>query len=363
MRTILSKKTVIYAVVAFFSVSLFGQNGRTASIEFNKLVHDFGDIQLNSGKQSHTFTFKNISQQPIVIQTVISSCGCTTPEWTKSPVKPGESGKIEVTFLNDQGPYPFDKSLTVYVTGTPKPIILRIKGVVHEKQKSLKQLFPEIFGQMALRKSPVDVGQIMQGSVDRETIEIANTSGTPIKVTFADLTKGLTLNVNPTTIEAGSKGELVVNIDTKAENNWGLTSYQAIPVVNGKRVSKKLVIQATIREDFSNLKKGEIDQSPLPMASKSSFNFGSIPSGSKIETTFEIKNLGRRDLVIHKIDVSEGKADINYPGKIAPGSIGKISVSINTAGHFGEKIYILTLITNSPSRPLVNLLVTGQITK
>ncbi|MEN6618899.1 MAG: DUF1573 domain-containing protein [Rikenellaceae bacterium] len=356
-------KVIIYTVSALVSVSLSGQNDRVASIEFNKLVHDFGDIQMSSGKQSYTFTFKNISQQPVVIQTVISSCGCTTPEWTKSPVKPGETGKIAVTFLNDQGPYPFDKSLTVYVTGSPKPLILRIKGIVHEKQKSIKQLFPETFGPMALRRSPVDVGQITQGSVDHETIEIANISRTPIKVTFADITKGLTLKITPATLAPDSKGELLISIDTRTQTNWGLTSYMATPVINGKKASRKIVITATIREDFSNLTKTEIDQAPLPMASKSSFNFGTVSSGNKIDTTFEIKNLGKRDLIIHKIDINEKGVETTNPGKIASGSTGKIIVKVNTAGHFGEKIYILTLITNSPSRPIVNLLLTGEIIK
>jgi len=359
----LSKKIILYIVAVFFSMSLSGQDNRNSSIEFNKQVHDFGDIMLSSGKQSYTFTFKNITQQPVVIQTVISSCGCTTPEWTRSPVKPGGSGKVGVTFLNDQGPYPFDKSLTVYVTGSSKPVILRIKGVVHEKKKNIRQLFPVLFGQLGLRKSPVDLGQVMKGSVDRETIDVANTSGTPIKVTFVNLTKGLSLSVNPSTIQPGSKAVLSINIDTKADANWGLTSYQATPVINGKTVSKKLLFRAIIIEDFSNFSKEEINNSPLPMASKSSFNFGTISSGNKIETTFEIKNIGRKDLVIHKIDVSEKGMNADNPSKIAPGSSGKIAVSINTGGKFGEKIYILTIITNSPSRPIFNLLVTGEITK
>ncbi len=363
MRAKINSKIIILLFASLIYGSIYGQNNNNQGIEFDKMIHNFGDLQLSSGKQNCTFTFKNISQQPIVIQTVISSCGCTTPEWTKNPVKPGESGKINVTFLNDQGPYPFDKSLTVYVSGSPRPLILRIKGVVHEKQKSLKQLFPEKFGAMAMRKSPIDGGQLIQGSVANQSFEIANISTAPIKVTFTNLSKGLTISVNPATIAPGNRGEMVVNIDTKIEKNWGFTAYKATPVINGKTVSKVLTINTIIREDFSNLKKEDIDQAPLPMASKSSSNFGIISSGKIIETSFDIKNIGRKDLIIHKIDTSESEVELKYPEVIAPGSTGTIKVSINTTGKFGEKIYILTLITNSPSRPLVNLLVTGQITK
>ena len=363
MRVFFSLKLIVVTIAILLSAPIYGQDQNGASIEFNKKIHDFGDIQLSAGKQNYTFTFKNVSQQPVIIQTVISSCGCTTPTWTKNPVKPGESGKLSVTFLNDQGPIPFDKSLTVYVTGSSKPIILRIKGVVHAKKKSLRQLFPVTFGSMALRKSPIDAGQINQGTVDHETAEIANISSSPIKITFADLSKGLSLSVTPETLAPGSKGELIITIDTKVQKNWGLTSYVATPVINGKKASKKLEITANIRDDFSDLSKADIDQAPLPMATKSSFNFGTISSGSKIDTVFEIKNLGRKDLLIHKIDVNEKGVEVVNPGKISPGASAKISVKINTTGQTGEKTYILTLITNSPTRPIVNLLLSGEITK
>ncbi|MFA5850810.1 MAG: DUF1573 domain-containing protein [Bacteroidales bacterium] len=363
MRLFYNIKFIITTIAVLLATSVSGQDQRVASIEFNKKIHDFGDIQLSAGKQNYTFTFKNISQQPVIIQTVISSCGCTTPTWTKNPVQPGESGKLSVTFLNDQGPIPFDKSLTVYVTGSPKPIILRLKGVVHAKKKSIKQLFPVLFGAMALRKSPIDVGQINQGTIDHETVEIANISSSPIKVTFTDLSKGLSLTVTPETLAPGSKGNLMITIDTKVQKNWGLTSYVATPVINGKKASKKFEISATIREDFSDLNKTDIDQAPLPMASRSSLNFGTISSGNKIDTIFEIKNLGRKDLLIHKIDLNEKGVEVANPGKISPGASAKINVKINTAGQFGEKIYILTLITNSPTRPIINLLLSGEITK
>ena len=43
---------------------------------------------------------------------------------------PGESGEIQATFLNDQGPFPFEKSLTVYTSASNKPVILRLRGIV-----------------------------------------------------------------------------------------------------------------------------------------------------------------------------------------------------------------------------------------
>ncbi len=46
----------------------------------------------------HTFNFKNTGTQPLVIERVDVSCGCTTPAWTKEPIMPGKSGFITAKF-------------------------------------------------------------------------------------------------------------------------------------------------------------------------------------------------------------------------------------------------------------------------
>ena len=82
-------------------------------LEIDKTIHNFGDIMLGSGPVSCTFTFKNISEKPVVVYNVVSSCGCTDVSWTKEPLRPGASGNVSVTYSNDEGPYPFDKTITM----------------------------------------------------------------------------------------------------------------------------------------------------------------------------------------------------------------------------------------------------------
>jgi hypothetical protein len=361
MRSYLFLKIAVITFLLLYSPAI---NSQPRTVEFNKSVHDFGDIMLNSGHHKYTFTFRNISKQPIVIQTVISSCGCTTPVWTKSPVLPGNSGKLEVTFLNDQGPYPFDKSLTVYITGEPRPIILRIKGVVHEKPKSLKELFPEDFGGVSFRSSLTDIGNIAQGDIKTEIIEVANTSGRAIDVSFISRSKGLNFEVTPSRIPANSKAELKITVNTNAERNWGATVYSAIVSVNGREIpGREIRVTANIRDNFSSLTKEETDNAPLPMANSSSFDFGRAVQGSVIKTSFRIRNLGRRDLLIYKIDTGDESIIATHPSSIAPGATGVIDVKIELSGSPGEKGHILSLITNSPTRPVINLIITGNIIK
>jgi hypothetical protein len=46
----------------------------------------------------HLFSFKNTGTGTLVIQNVLSTCGCTAPEWPKEPIEAGAEGKIRIVF-------------------------------------------------------------------------------------------------------------------------------------------------------------------------------------------------------------------------------------------------------------------------
>ena len=50
-------------------------------LEVDRMVHNFGNILLGSGPVSCTFTVRNISDKPLVIYNVASTCGCTDVQW------------------------------------------------------------------------------------------------------------------------------------------------------------------------------------------------------------------------------------------------------------------------------------------
>ena len=132
---------------------------------------------------------------------------------------------------------------------------------------------------------------------------------------------------------------------------------------NSKVLGEKIIVQSRILDNFSNLSQEEKSQSALPMANNSSFNFGVVKGGEVVTRTFEVKNLGQRDLVIYKAEFNEKGATTKFNSPVKPGQTCKVEVLINTKGFEGDKTFQITLITNSPTRPVVNLLVAGNITK
>ncbi|GAB6013264.1 DUF1573 domain-containing protein [Viscerimonas tarda] len=83
---------------------------------------------LRKGQTSKTsFFLKNTGKQPLVINHVDTSCGCTVPSWEKQPVKPSETTEIKVEITPATTGY-FQKTITVYCNIENNFVHLSIKG-------------------------------------------------------------------------------------------------------------------------------------------------------------------------------------------------------------------------------------------
>lgn len=78
-------------------------------------------------EQKVVFALTNTGSRPLIIENINTSCGCTSVEYSKEPVRPGDSVNLNVTYKADHPEY-FDKTITVYCNSESSPIILRITG-------------------------------------------------------------------------------------------------------------------------------------------------------------------------------------------------------------------------------------------
>jgi len=101
-------------------------------LEFDNTTFDFGKIK-EGDKVSHTFQVKNTGQAPLIIQSAAPSCGCTVPDWTKTPIPAGGSGFVKAEFDSKGKSGIQDKTITVTANTWPKTTTLRFKAQVDGK--------------------------------------------------------------------------------------------------------------------------------------------------------------------------------------------------------------------------------------
>ena len=108
-------------------------------MSFDKTLHDFGTIQ--EGETVETiFTFTNSGKSDLIIVDARGSCGCTVPEYPKNtPIPPGESGKIRVSFDSSNKPNMQQKTVTISANTDSGRETIRIKALVQAAPVKQKQ--------------------------------------------------------------------------------------------------------------------------------------------------------------------------------------------------------------------------------
>lgn len=96
------------------------------NISFDKNKVDLGDFSWTKERKAD-FIISNTGKLPLVINDVITSCGCITVEYPKEPVRPGMNLNLRIVYKAEHPGY-FNKTITVYCNVKGAPFQLKISG-------------------------------------------------------------------------------------------------------------------------------------------------------------------------------------------------------------------------------------------
>lgn len=183
----MKKITGLYTIISIISFQLSAQ--QIEDLNFSEITHDFGNIQEEDGPVTHEFVFTNNSDKPVKILNVRASCGCTTPDWSKEPVAPGENGFIQAQYNPKNRPGSFSKSLTITTDLEDLVVRLFIKGNVTPKVKSIDEELNVVLGGIRVKYRGFNMQRVK--TTDTPTVrefDVYNSSDTII--TFLDKLDG-----------------------------------------------------------------------------------------------------------------------------------------------------------------------------
>ena len=87
---------------------------------------DFGSFPKEE-KQEQSFVLTNTGKGLLVIQDIVTSCGCTKVEYSKEPVRPNGTLEVKVIYEAEKAEH-FNKTVTVYCNSKNSPVRLLVKG-------------------------------------------------------------------------------------------------------------------------------------------------------------------------------------------------------------------------------------------
>ncbi len=352
------RKYIVILLFFFLPLAVFAQ---ADMLKFKQTTHDFGTIKEEKGVVAHTFIFQNLAKVPVIIKSVQTTCGCTTPIWTKKPVLPKKKGIIKVTYNPMNRPNKFVKTITVTTNLGKKQ--LTIIGNVTPRPKSLAEIYPKKMGELRLKTSYVMFDKIANMQKKTMKVQVVNDSRNSISIAFDKVPNYVTLKASKNILKPKEKGEIEVTYDAQKTKQWGFHSDLIKVLVNGQaKVSNNLVVTATIVDDFSKMSKRALKKAPKIGVDKLERNFQSVVAGDKVKTIFKIVNVGESSLIIHNVDRSSETLRVKLSKKIiAPNTSASLEVILDTRGKKGYQNEQVTLITNSPDFPILDFKVNGFV--
>jgi hypothetical protein len=102
-------------------------------IQFETDSYDFGKI-VQGDVVKHTFTFTNVGEHPLVLESVKPSCGCTALNYTREAVEPGQTGTIDAQFNSAGKMGQQMKYITIVYNGEPKIERIMFQGEIVPKE-------------------------------------------------------------------------------------------------------------------------------------------------------------------------------------------------------------------------------------
>lgn len=130
------KNVFLLIFLVAFTVGARAQTATTTTtapaievIQVNQTTHDFGKIP-QGRPATYVFEIQNIGKEPLKLDNVQASCGCTTPQWSKDAIAPGATSKITVGYNAYAEGY-FEKTITVSYNQNQNKVLV-IKGSVYK---------------------------------------------------------------------------------------------------------------------------------------------------------------------------------------------------------------------------------------
>ena len=351
------KKLFTFATALLFAMVVMGQN---PVITFDKTTHDFGQINEADGRVTTVFTFKNEGMAPLVLSNVRASCGCTTPKWTREPIEPGQSGEITVTYNPSGRPGRFQKTVTVTSNATEATTKLYIKGEVIPKPTKPTDQYPIKMGELSLKRKTLNFGTLTQGNSKMLEIEYANQTTQPvtIELLLRESDSYIKPNVTLKTVEPQQTGKLQFALQTEECPLLGPVNVKSYVMVNGKRDysnTYEISLSANIKEDFSQLTVEQRQQAPIVEVARE-VQLGTVAKGKKMATKLTLANAGVNPLMIRRVVVNDEHVKFVAPKSIKTGRKADIKLEIDaTTYNAAQYTRILTLITNDPQTPVINI--------
>lgn len=132
--------------------------------------------------------------------------------------------------------------------------------------------------------------------------------------------------------------------------------------IDGEVYMKPIEMQADVLESFDSLTSKELLSTPMIDIEKDTFSFGTISLNEKVTIPVRITNKGKRNLIIRKVETDCTCTAVMMGDRIVENHDSVIlKIIFKPMGRSGRQYKTIKLYCNDPHRPMIKLIIHGDI--
>lgn len=346
----MNRKTLSIAL-SFLSATAFAQHITTPSTTI-----DCGQVVFQQPVKAE-FQMKNSGSEPLVINSVRTSCGCATVEYPTEDIAAGTSFTVSVAYDAKTMGH-FQKLVGIYSNADEGPLTLTIKGVVVEKKTEFEGDYPFQIGDLKANLTDIEFDDVNRGDMPMQKIHLYNAGSEVLEPQLMHLPDYLCGEVRPQRIAPGHSGTATIQLDSRKLRNLGLTQTSIyLGMFPGDKVSpaNEIPLNIILMPDFEQLTDNQRLNAPKLRLSKGTIDIGSFDGKEKKKDEIIITNEGYSTLTIRSLQMLTAGLEVSLNSQnIAPG--GKARLKVTAIAPMLKKARTrprILMITNDPEQPKV----------
>lgn len=354
------KPVFVLLIILFQASRLFAQG----QLEIKNPVLDLKQIPADDQPRTENYRIKNTGNQPVIITRITPLSSQLKAEWDRTPIVPGKSTEIKITFTSAKfSQEKFNHKIMVYSNAKNNRLELGITGQIVDNPAKPNLLYKQNIDGLKFKSSHIGLNNIYTWQTVCDTVYFINGRPEAVQLSIQYKPSHIEATFIPERVEAGKKGALIIKYDAAKKNDYGY-SYESLvfSINNTRNYGDRLTITATLKEDFSQLSKKELERAPIASFDRKECNFGEIKKGEKTNCDFVLTNDGKSPLYVRKTKASCGCTAVTLGEKtIEPGKSTTIRATFDSSGKSGHQYKTVTIITNDPKNPEINLTLNGSV--
>lgn len=322
----MKKQTILCALFGLWAsaATSFAQQITTANPTIN-----CGQVVFKQPLKAE-FALKNSGSQPLIINNVSSSCGCTLADYPKEAIAPGQTFKVTAIYDAKQMGH-FQKQLAVFSNAGDKPFMLTLKGVVVEQVINFKGRYHYTIGALRTDTNEVEFNNVNRGDMPVLKIHLFNDSDQVAEPQLMHLPAYLRGEVKPARIAPGHTGVATIQLDSRKLRELGLAQTSIyLGTYPGEKVSsdKEIPVNIILLPDFDKLTAAERANAPKLTLSKGRIDLGEFGNKSRKRDDITITNQGKSTLTIRQLQMLTGGLEVSLNKQnIEPGETARLKVT------------------------------------